>query len=66
MALGEMHMEEWMVMVRSVDDMHFIFTLMMGCRGQVSLWGRGALPAWRKVYVSMVELAGNLRLAGAP
>lgn len=62
-ALGELQMEDWMVRVRSADDLHFILSLKSGCRGKVNMLVNDDLPAWRKVHVSLVEMAGMVRQA---
>lgn len=63
MALGELQMKDCMVRVRSADDLHFILSLMVGCRGKVSMLLKKDLPAWQKVYVNVVEMAGMVHQA---
>lgn len=54
MALGDLRMEDWMVRVKSADDLQFILLSTLGCRGKVGMSVKEDLPAWRKVYVSLV------------
>lgn len=49
LALRELKGKNWMVRVRSADDLRFALSLLSGARRKVGMCAKDQLPAWRKV-----------------
>lgn len=43
-ALGELKWDEWMIRIRSADDLTFALALMLGARGKIPVGPKEELP----------------------